>query len=103
MGFRFRKRIRLAKGLYLNLSKRGGSLSFGGRGATMNISKKGVRDTFSGPETGISYQTKRVGVSRPHGPIRAAHESVTPARFFAFIAASGFIRQCMAGLPHGGR
>jgi Protein of unknown function (DUF4236) len=63
MGFRFRKRIRLAKGVYWNLSKRGSSLSIGGRGATANISKKGIRDTFSVPGTGISYQTKRVGAS----------------------------------------
>jgi hypothetical protein len=63
MGFRFRKRIRLAKGIYINLSKKGGSLSVGGRGATMNVSKRGVRDTFSAPGTGISYQTKRVGGS----------------------------------------
>jgi ribosomal protein L28 len=43
MSWRFRKRIRLAKGLWINLSKKGGSLSVGGRGATMNISKKGLR------------------------------------------------------------
>ena len=63
MGFRFRKRIRLGKGIWINLSKKGGSFSVGGRGATMNVSKKGVRDTFSAPGTGISYQTKRVGGS----------------------------------------
>ncbi len=63
MGFRFRKRIRLGKGIWINLSKKGGSLSVGGRGATMNVSKKGVRDTFSAPGTGLSYQTKRVGGS----------------------------------------
>jgi hypothetical protein len=63
MGFRIRKRIRLGKGIWINLSKKGGSLSVGGRGATMNVSKKGVRDTFSVPGTGISYQTKRVGGS----------------------------------------
>jgi hypothetical protein len=60
MGFRFHKRIRLAKGLYWNIGKKGSSLSIGGHGATMNVSKKGVRDTFSVPGTGISYQTKRV-------------------------------------------
>jgi hypothetical protein len=60
MGFRFRKRIRLAKGIYWNLSKKGSSLSVGRRGASLNVSKKGVRDTFSVPGTGISYQTKRV-------------------------------------------
>jgi hypothetical protein len=41
MGFRFRKRIRIVEGLYLNLGKRSGSLSVGGEGATANISKKG--------------------------------------------------------------
>ena len=63
MGFRFRKRIRLFKGLYWNVGKNGSSLSVGRRGATMNVSKKGVRDTFSLPGTGMSYQTKRVGAS----------------------------------------
>jgi hypothetical protein len=61
MGFRFRKRIRLAKGVYWNLGKKGSSLSIGGRGATVNVSKKGVRDTLSVPGTGLSYQTRRVG------------------------------------------
>ena len=64
MGFRFRKRIRLGKGIWINLSKKGGLVKnsckgrrLGLRGATMNVSKKGVRDTFSVPGTGISYQT----------------------------------------------
>jgi Protein of unknown function (DUF4236) len=63
MGFRFRKRIRLAEGLYWNQGKKGSSFSIGGRGATTNISEKGIRNTFSAPGTGISYQTKRVGAS----------------------------------------
>jgi Protein of unknown function (DUF4236) len=63
MSFRFRKRIRLAKGVYLNVGRKGWSLSVGGRGATVNVSKKGVKDTFSVPGTGLSYQTKRVGAS----------------------------------------
>ena len=29
----------------------------------MNVSKEGLRDTFSAPGTGMSYQTKRVGGS----------------------------------------
>lgn len=36
MGFRFRKRIRLAKGIYWNLGSKGSSLSIGGRGARRN-------------------------------------------------------------------
>jgi Protein of unknown function (DUF4236) len=55
MGWRFHKRIRLSKGVYWNIGKRGSSLSVGRRGATVNISKKGVRRTYSIPGTGLSY------------------------------------------------
>ncbi len=55
MGFRFRKSIKIAPGLRLNIGKRGTSLSIGRRGATTNISKRGVRQTFGIPGTGISY------------------------------------------------
>ena len=41
MGLRFQRRIRLASGLFLNVSKRGVSLSFGRPGATINIGGKG--------------------------------------------------------------
>jgi hypothetical protein len=58
MGFRFRKSVKIAPGVKINLSKSGGSLSFGGRGATFNISSRGVRSTYSIPGTGISYATQ---------------------------------------------
>ena len=53
--FRFRKSVKIAPGVKLNLSKSGGSLSLGGRGATVNINSRGVRSTYSIPGTGISY------------------------------------------------
>jgi hypothetical protein len=40
MGFRFRKRIKLFPGLWLNASRSGISASIGGHGLTANISKK---------------------------------------------------------------
>lgn len=52
MGFRFRKRVRLGKGVYLNLSKSGVSASIGGKGLTYNT--RG-RVTAGIPGTGISY------------------------------------------------
>lgn len=59
MGFRFHKRIRILKGLYVNLgSKKGPSVSVGGHGVTRNISGRGVHETFSLPGTGISYRTQ---------------------------------------------
>lgn len=49
MGFRFRKRVRLFKGAWINLSKQGGYLSIGGHGLTTDLSKEGVRETVSAP------------------------------------------------------
>ena len=57
MGFLFRKRIRILPGIWLNLSKRGVSTSFGGKGLTVNIKEGKVRTTASIPGTGISYRT----------------------------------------------
>jgi Protein of unknown function (DUF4236) len=58
MGLRFRKRLRLLPGLYVNLSKSGASVSVGGHGFTENISRRGVRTTLSIPGTGLSYTTR---------------------------------------------
>ncbi len=41
MGLRFRKSVKIAPGIRVNFGKKGSSLSIGGRGATVNISKKG--------------------------------------------------------------
>lgn len=57
MGFRFRQSIRLFPGFRLNLSKRGASVSMGGRGFTTNVSSRGVRNTVSLPGTGLSYSS----------------------------------------------
>lgn len=58
MGLRYRKRIKIAKGLWLNLSGSGVSLSMGGAGATINLSsRRGATATFGIPGTGFSYRT----------------------------------------------
>ena len=67
MGFRFRKTIGLGPGVRLNISKRGlSSVSIGRRGATLNVSGRGVRETVGLPGTGPSYTTSPRG-----GPIGA--------------------------------
>ncbi len=58
MGFRFRKSIKLGKGVRLNLGKKSVGLSFGGKGFRTSInSKRGITSTLSIPGTGISYIT----------------------------------------------
>lgn len=58
MALRYRKRIKLGNGIWLNLSGSGVSLSMGAAGATINLSsRRGATATFGIPGTGFSYQT----------------------------------------------
>jgi hypothetical protein len=61
MSFRFWRRIRIAPGVTLNLSKSGGSLSFGPRGAKFTIGPRGKRATVGIPGTGLFYTTTLPG------------------------------------------
>lgn len=61
MGFRFRKRVKLAPGVHLNLGTKSASVSVGPRGAKLNIGKNGTRATAGIPGTGISYSQKITG------------------------------------------
>ncbi len=54
MAIRFRKSMKIAPGVRVNLSKSGVSTSVGGRGARVNVSKRGTRTTLSAPGTGLS-------------------------------------------------
>lgn len=58
MGFRFRKRIKIAPGVYINLSKSGVSTTVGKPGASINIGKKGTRGTVRLLGTGLSYSSQ---------------------------------------------
>ena len=56
MGFNFRKSLKIAPGIKLNITKKGvSSLSIGKNGARVSIGKKGVRTTVGIPKTGLSY------------------------------------------------
>lgn len=57
MGFRFRKMVRVAPGIRLNISKSGISTSLGGRGASVNIGPRGVRQTVGIPGTGLAFSS----------------------------------------------
>jgi len=63
MGLRFRKRIRLAPGLHLNVSGGGLSLSVGPRGASMTFGGRGGTYMNAGlPGTGL-YTRERIGAN----------------------------------------
>jgi Protein of unknown function (DUF4236) len=53
--FRFRRSIKIARGVRWNIGKKGSSISLGGHGLTHTISAKGSRTTVGIPGTGLSY------------------------------------------------
>lgn len=81
MNLRFFRRIKLASGLSLNLSKGGGSLSLGPPGLKYTIGTSGQRGTVGLPGTGL-YYTGRVGTGGQHArvePRAAATAAPDPA------------------------
>jgi len=58
MAFRFRRTIRLAPGIRLNISKSGVSTTVGPRGASVSIGKRGIYANTGIPGTGMSYRTR---------------------------------------------
>lgn len=60
MAFRFRKRIKIAPGIHVNVSKSGVSTTFGGRGASISVGPKGTYLNTSIPGTGL-YNRQKIG------------------------------------------
>ncbi len=77
MGFRFFRRMKIAPGLTLNLSKSGPSLSFGTRGAKVTVGRRGVRRTVGIPGTGLFYTTTSGGSRRSYRGTRKGAERAT--------------------------
>lgn len=77
MGLRFRKSIKIADGLKLNLSKSGVSVSAGKRGARYTVSSSGRRTATVGiPGTGISY-SKTFGTKKKKKSSKSKSDSDT--------------------------
>ncbi len=68
MGFRFRRSLRIAPGLRINLSRSGVSTSIGRRGAWFTFGPRGTRETIGVPGSGVYYTAQQ----QPH-PEQAPH------------------------------
>lgn len=64
MAFRFFRRMKIAPGVSLNLSKSGASLSLGPRGAKVTVGPRGVRRTVGIPGTGIYWTEQTAAPGR---------------------------------------
>ena len=85
MSSRFRKRLRIFPGLWVNLSTRGGSVSVGGRAATINVSPKGHQETLGLPGSGLSYRTRRRPIGKAAWPAGGSRQPITTARVVSAI------------------
>jgi hypothetical protein len=59
MALRYRRSIKIADGIRLNVGKSGTSVSLGARGFHETIGRSGIRTTASLPGTGLSYTQTR--------------------------------------------
>ena len=57
MGLRFRRTIRIAPGVRINVGKKGASVYVGPRGMKTTVGANGVRQTVGLPGSGLSYTT----------------------------------------------
>lgn len=74
MSLRYRRSIKLGKGVKLNLTKTGVGLTVGGKGAHYSVHSSGRRTTSVGiPGTGLYYQSRTK--SSPHNKMVAAPNS----------------------------
>jgi hypothetical protein len=81
MEFRFRKRLRLFPGAWINLSKSGASLSVGGHGLTANIGKGGIQETMGLPGLWSDLSHKApTNRNQPQGGRPARNTDVAQAR-----------------------
>ncbi len=71
MTWSYRKRVRIAPGVHLNLSRRGVSTTIGVRGASVNFGKKGTYVNTGIPGTGF-YNRQKIsgGRGRPHASVK---------------------------------
>ena len=79
---RFRRRVKICKGLSLNFSGSGISMSMGVRGASVTVGKRGVYANYGIPGTGLYNRQKIAGGSKSTSSSRSTvnsyqHQKVT--------------------------
>lgn len=76
MGVRYRKSVKICKGVRVNFSSSGVSYTIGGRGSSINIGPRGTYLNTSIPGTGISYR-QRLDAPKQSG--YSAGQTASPA------------------------
>jgi hypothetical protein len=84
MAWRFRRSIKILRGIRLNFSRSGVSTSFGVRGANVTLGHGNVRETVGLPGAGLSYThvegARKTAVKARGAEHTAAHVDVPTTR-----------------------
>ena len=81
MGFRFRKSIKIAPGVKLNLNKNSTSVTFGGKGAKYTVSSTGKKTVSVGvPGTGVYYSESVGGSKENHNLVSPNNSTPKPSK-----------------------
>ena len=95
MGLKFRKSIKLAPGVKLDLTGKGiSSVSLGKNGAKVNISKKGTRSTVGIPGSGLSYSSyspRKKAATPQQGQPLLGNKKLGPFNLIIIVACLIFI------------
>lgn len=92
MGFNFRKSLKIAPGVRLNVTKKGvSSVSVGGKGVRTNFSNKGTKTTVGIPGSGLSYTSTTPKKSRNSTPNQLLDTQDKPKSNFAAVVIIGFV------------
>lgn len=96
MGFKFRKSVKIAPGVKLNLNKKSAGISVGGKGAHYTVNSKGKRTSSVGvPGTGVYYSSSKGGKSKGKN---SSGGSVGSIGCFGFIVIFVIFAFIMAGI-----
>lgn len=79
MGWRYRKRVKIAPGIHLNFSKSGISTTIGPRGASINIGPKGTYVNTGIPGTGL-YNREKISSNSNKGQVHHAVSSSSSSK-----------------------
>jgi hypothetical protein len=103
--FRFRRSVKIAPGLRLNLNKRSVGLSAGARGVRYSINSSGRRARSVGiPGSGLSYRSQSGGAPHPAAVPSTVVSSPTRrvARLVAWLTVAALFFAVLDGHPHFG-
>lgn len=89
MSLRFRRTIKIAPGVRLNLSKSGVGVSAGVRGARLGVGPRGAYTSVGLPGTGIHYRTKLGKSPQRRGSHRPGTPPIDPDSFSILVDEEG--------------